>query len=158
MKEKFISAVFLILLCAMPLAAQSTAQEIETLLATEAVTYAQAARLLLEASDTFATFDPQEAFNYAKEQKWLPKKVTADTIARLDIVSLLAVSSFKMKGGSMYSIFRPIGITYVTAHFAYRVLKIKNIIQGRTNPSSKVSGRQLLFITEKMLSQSETGN
>jgi len=158
MKLKYIFAVFFVLLCAMSLEAQSTAQEIETLLAAEAVTYAQAARFLLEASDALATFDSQEAFRYAKEQKWLPKRAEADTVARLDIVSLLAVRSFEMKGGTMYSIFKIIGITYLTAHFTYRELKLKNIIRGRTNPSSKVSGRQLLYITEGMLSQSEAGN
>jgi len=173
MKLKCLSAVFLFLMCAY-LQAQSSAllsaagpsaagtsvtgmpvaNEIETLLLTDAVTYAQSARFLLEASDAFATFDSQEAFRYAQEQKWLPKKASADDNARLDAISFLAMRSFEMKGGVMYSITKNKAV--LAAHYSYRELTAKKIIQGRTSPSMNVSGRLLLFITERMLSQSGT--
>ena len=159
MKLKCIPAVFLFLMCAAYLQAQSAeltvAEEIETLLAADAVTYLQAARFLLEASDAFATYDSQEAFNYAKEQKWLPKNAGANDAARLKEISLLAMRSFEMKGGIMYSISK--NASALGSHYSYRELTAKNIIQGRTSPRMKVTGRQLLYITERMLSASEAG-
>jgi len=154
MKLKYIPAVLLLLLCAIPLPAQSTAEEMETLLATEAVTYEQAVRFLLEASDAFATYDSQEAFRYAQEQKWLPKKVSADDKARLNAVSFLAMRSFEMKGGVMYSITKK--STALGSHYSYRELTAKKIIQGRTSPRMNVSGRLLLFITERMITVNDT--
>jgi hypothetical protein len=128
--------------------AQSTAAEIETLMGTKAVTFAQAARFLLEASDTMVTYDPDAAFRYAQERKWLPKGVSADSEARLDEVSLLIMNSFGFKGGILYSL---------TKHplYAYRELKYSNILQGRIYPDMKVSGDQLLFFTGRTLSRRE---
>jgi hypothetical protein len=130
------------------LPAQSTATEIETLLSTGAVTYAAAARFLLEASETLKTSNPDEAFQYAVEQNWLPKKAAADDPARLDAVSLLLMRSFKIKGGLFYSLTK-------NSHYAYRELVHKKIIQGRTDPAMNVSGERLLLITGRMLSMQE---
>ncbi|MCL2210546.1 MAG: hypothetical protein FWB95_01340 [Treponema sp.] len=160
MKLKRHLAVLLFFISAAFLQAQSAAaglpvaEEIETLLAADAVTYLQAARFLLEASDAYATFDSQDAFRYAQEQKWLPKKADADDTARLDAISLLVMRSFGMKGGVMYSITK--NTTALAAHYSYRELTAKKVIQGRTSPAMNVSGRQLLFITERMISQSGT--
>jgi len=74
---------------AQPTGRQSTADEIETLLNANTVTYAQAARFVLEASDVTAIGDPEEAFNYAAERKWLPNKAAAGDAARFDAISLL---------------------------------------------------------------------
>jgi hypothetical protein len=128
--------------------AQSTATEIETLLETSAVTYAQAARFLLEASDTMATPDPQAAFRYAQEQEWLPKNVAANDPARLDGLSLLIMRAFNIKGGIMYSLTK-------SPHYAYRELTYNNILQGRIDPAMIVSGAYLLFITGRLLSMQE---
>jgi outer membrane protein OmpA-like peptidoglycan-associated protein len=129
-----------------PLFSQSTADEIETLLANNAVTYAEAARFLLEASDTIITYDPERAFRYAAERKWLPKKAEPNEAARLDAVSLLLMRSFGIKGGIMYSISK-------NPHYAYRELAYKNIILGRAEPAMNVSGERLLFITLRILNQ-----
>ena len=159
MKPKYLPAFLLFFSCvaffqAQPAAAElPVAEEIEALLAADAVTYLQAARFLLEASDAFATFDSQEAFRYAKEQKWLPKKASADDAARLGAVSLLAMRSFEMKGGVMYSITKKAAV--LGAHYSYRELTAKKIIQGRASPQMNVSGRQLLFITERMISAND---
>jgi outer membrane protein OmpA-like peptidoglycan-associated protein len=124
--------------------AQSPAEEIETLLSTKAVTYAAAARFLLEASETIITYDPDEAFRYAVARNWLPKKAAPDTLARLDGVSLLLMRSFGIKGGIMYSIIK-------NPHYAYRELAYKHIILGRAEPAMNVSGERLLFITLRIL-------
>ena len=126
--------------------AQSTAEEIETLLGTGAVTYAQAARFVLEASDAMVTSSHEEAFRYAAERNWLPKNAAVDDAARLDGISLLLMRSFDLKGGLFYSIFK-------NAHYAYRELTYRNVIQGRANPDMNVSGERLLFLTGRILSQ-----
>ncbi|MDR0312909.1 MAG: hypothetical protein LBI14_04870 [Treponema sp.] len=128
--------------------AQSTATEIETLLGTDAITYAQAARFLLEASDTMVTYDMDEAFRYAAERNWLPKNVAANDVARLDGISLLLMQSFGISGGLMYSLTK-------SPHYAYRELAYNNILQGRIDPAMNVSGAMLLFITSRMLSMQE---
>jgi outer membrane protein OmpA-like peptidoglycan-associated protein len=128
--------------------AQSTGEEIETLLSTNAVTYASAARFLLEASDTMVTSDPDEAFRYAAERNWLPKKASANDAARMDGVSLLLMRSFGIKGGILYSLFK-------SPHYAFRELTYKNVIQGGIDPAMNVSGERLLFITSRALSLQE---
>jgi outer membrane protein OmpA-like peptidoglycan-associated protein len=140
----FIIFHFTLFICS----AQSTANEIETLLETSAITNAQAARFLLEASETMVTNDPQAAFFYAQEHKWLPKNASPDNAARLDAVSLLLMRSFGMKGGLMYSITK-------SPHFAYRELAYNNIIQGKSDPAMNVSGERLLLITGRILSGQE---
>jgi outer membrane protein OmpA-like peptidoglycan-associated protein len=128
------------------LSAQSTAQEIETLLGTNAVTYAQAARFALEASDTLAVRDPNEAFRYATERGWLPKNVSADDTARLDGISLLLMGSFNVGGGIFY--------TFTSSpHYAYRELVYREVIRGRADPEMNVSGELFLFLTGRILSQ-----
>jgi hypothetical protein len=149
MKKYCALLIFICLFSTGRLPAQSTAAEIETLLSTGAVTYAAAARFLLEASDTLKTSNPEEAFQYAVEQKWLPKKAAADDPARLDAISLLLMRSFGIKGGLFFSISK-------NSHYAYRELVNKKIIQGRTDPAMKVSGERLLLITGRILAQGES--
>jgi hypothetical protein len=141
----------LLLLCcvlALPafLSAQTAADEIEALLETKAVTYAQAARFVLEASDVIAMANPAEAFQYAAEQHWLPATASADQAARLDGVALLVMRSFGIKGGIWYSLAQ-------SPHFAYRELVYQDIIQGRVDPAMAVSGDNLLYIVNRVLSQ-----
>ncbi|MCL1928904.1 MAG: OmpA family protein [Treponema sp.] len=130
------------------LTAQTTAVEIETLLNTNAVTYAQAARLVLEASEVTVTADTAEAFQYAADRKWLPKKASANETARLDGIALLVMRSFDIKGGLFYSLSR-------SPHYAYRELVYKQIILGRTDPAMAVSGDNFLYILNRVLSIKE---
>jgi len=123
---------------------QSTAQEIETLLNSKTVTYAQAARFVLEAADALATDNGEEAFNYAVQQKWLPQKAAPGDPARLDNVSQLLLRSFNIKGGIMYTITK-------NPHYAYRELVYFKIIQDRADPSMLVSGEQLLFYVNRII-------
>jgi hypothetical protein len=140
--------IFICLFSTGSLPAQSTANTIEALLSMDAVTYAAAARLLLEASETLKTSNADEAFNYAVEQNWLPKKAAANDEARLDAISLLLMRSFNIKGGLFYSITK-------NSHYAYRELVYQNIIQGKSDPSMKLSGERLLLITGRVLAIQE---
>jgi hypothetical protein len=125
-----------------------TAAEIETLLKTPAVTYAQAARFVLRASEAASISGSREAFNYAAERNWLPKNTSPDSEARLDGVSLLFMRSFNLKGGLFYSLFK-------NPHYAYRELAARKAFKGKSDPFMAVSGEQLLFITGRFLSVAE---
>ena len=128
--------------------AQSSGQEMELLMSTPAVTYAQAARFILEASSPETAFNHEEAFLYVKEKGWLPKSAAADDAARLDVVSKIILNAFGIKGGIMYSLTK-------SPHFAYRELVYMNIIQGRVIASMPVSGEHLLFIIGRLLTEAE---
>jgi hypothetical protein len=151
MKLKYLPLTFLFIVCAGHLFGQSTAAEIETLLETKAITCAQAARFLLEASEKMVTSDPDAAFRYAQEREWLPKNASPDSAVRLDEVSLLIMNSFGFKGGILYTITK-------IPQYAYRELEYNSIIQGRTYPAMNVSGEQLLFFTGRTLAWLETEN
>jgi len=125
-----------------------TAQEIETLLNTNAVTYLQAVRFVLEAADVAEIADHGEAFLYAKEQNLLPKKAAADAAVTLANISYVLMKSFNIKGGIFYAVVK-------NPHYAYRELVYKEIIQGRADPGMKVSGGQLLFMIGRLLSVRE---
>jgi len=134
-----------------PLLPSQTAEKIENLLNVHSVSYEEAALFILEAADAHATYgssvisDPAEAFRFAAEQKWLPKKISGGGSARLDAVSLLLMRSFGVKGGLFYSLFK-------NPHYAYRELVYMEVIQGKADPAMNVSGEALLFMVNRILS------
>jgi len=140
--------LFILFLTGAALSAQ-TADEIETLLNTGAVTYAQAARFVLEASDALVTSSREEAFSYAVQQNWLPANSSSGEPARFDQISLLLMRSFNMKGGLMYTLTK-------SSHHAYRELVYRNVIQTRSDPAMTVSGEELLFMVGRLLSMQGT--
>jgi outer membrane protein OmpA-like peptidoglycan-associated protein len=129
-----------------PLHAQ-TADFIQTLLQTQTVTHAQAARFVLEAAEVTGSYDKtseQDAMRYAVEQKWLPKKAAEQDAVSLERLSLLIMKAFELKGGPMYTLFN-------SAHYSYREMVYKDLIQGRTDPSMTVSGYTMLLIVNRLL-------
>jgi len=141
----------LCLLCVTPtlLLAQTTAMEIETLLATETLSWAQASRFVLEASDPATAFDdPIAAFNFAVELNWLPRNVGPNDKVRLDGISLLLMQSFGLQGGIFFTLTG-------SPHFAYRELEHMGILHGRISPRQIVSGETLLYLTGRVLDHVE---
>jgi hypothetical protein len=136
--------LFLLLIIPVFLSAQSVADEIETLLNANPVTYAQAANFTLLAAEILTEDNAQEAFSYAVRRGWLPENVSSGDPARLSHIALLFMRSFEMRGGIMYSIFG-------TAHYAYRELRYLDVIQGRAVPTMYVSGEQFLFYISRLL-------
>jgi len=128
-----------------------TADEVEKLLNTNALTYSQAVRFVLEAADLAAITDHGEAFNYAREKALLPKNAAPDTELTLENISLVLMRSFNVKGGILYSIAK-------NPHYAYRELTYKEVIKGRADPGMKVSGDRLLFMIGRLLSLKENDN
>jgi len=129
-------------------AAASTAAEIEMLLETQALTYAQVSRFVLDAADQGAFADPAQAFAFVQERNWLPRRASAEAPATLNGVALLLVQSFDLGGGLMFSLTR-------SAHFAYRELEHIGVIHGRRGQNQQVSGDILLYMTGRILGHLE---
>jgi len=147
-RKKLVSLTFcLMLLVPAFLPAQSVAQEIESLLEQSAVTYAQAARFVLDAADVLSA-GPVEAFLFAQQQGWLPGNAEADQLARLDGLSLLVMRAFDLRGGLMFQ------LTGSPRH-AYRELIQNSVIQGRAAPNMNVTGYNLLFIINRAITITE---
>jgi outer membrane protein OmpA-like peptidoglycan-associated protein len=140
--------LFIFALVGLAASPAQTAAEIEVLLDTQAVTYAQAARFVLEAAEAAVIADPAEAFQFAAENNWLPKDASPETTARLDGISLLFMRSFDLRGGFFYSLMK-------NPHYAYRELVYQAAIQGRADPHMAVSGYQLIFMTNRIFSIQE---
>jgi hypothetical protein len=148
-KKNTIFTFFFLILCA-TLHAQ-TLDEIQTLLKTQSVSYAQAARFVLEAADVKVSYDKtseqgaaQNAMSFAVEKKWLPKNADAQNAITLEDFSLLVMKAFGLKGGPMYVLFN-------NAHYSYREMVFKELIQGESDPQMKVSGRDMIFIVNRLL-------
>ena len=128
-----------------------TADRIERLLEQESVSYAQAALLVLEASEhTALGSSPDEAFYAALEHRFLPKNAQADDTVNLMGLSSLVMRAFDMKGGLLYR------LTGSQRH-AYRELQRRGIVQGRVDPALPVSGEMLLFMVSRALFVNEGG-
>jgi len=147
--KKIIISFFLLLISA-AINAQ-TADEIQTLLETPAVSYEQAARFVLEAADVIISYGKssdldaaQNAMSYAVERNWLPKKAAAQDAISLESLSLLIMRAFRLKGGPMYTWSK-------SAHYSYREMVYKDFIRGRTDPQMKVSGETMLSIVSRVM-------
>jgi hypothetical protein len=152
--RKIFSITFLLLFFCVTLNAQ-TADKIQTLLQTTAVSYAQAASFVLEAADVTVSYNEtseqdtahsaaQSAMRFAVEKKWLPAKANAQDAIPLANLSHLIMKAFDVKGGPMYSLFN-------SAHYSYREMVFQDIIQGRSDPHMKVSGEKMIFIINCLL-------
>jgi hypothetical protein len=123
-----------------------SAERLEALLDSDAVSYEQATAFVLEAAEV--SVNSGEAFRYASEQSWLPRSAKAADNVRLDGLSLLVMKAFELKGGAFYSIFK-------NPHYAYRELQYRKIIEGMTAPAIAVSGDLLFFIVNRVLEHQE---
>ncbi|MDR2370371.1 MAG: hypothetical protein LBD71_02725 [Treponema sp.] len=122
-----------------------TAAEIDALLETGALTYAQASRFILAAADIVSPeTSADEAFRTAQVSRSLPRGAVSGAPATLGGTALLVMKSFGIKGGLFYTIFPG-------ARYAYREMVYKKLIQGRSDPSMAVSGERLLRIISRAL-------
>jgi outer membrane protein OmpA-like peptidoglycan-associated protein len=115
-----------------------TAAELDSLLASPAVTVAQASRFVLALADG-AEEAPARAYALALESGWLPKKASADSPIKLGELCFLIMNAFNMKGSFLYALFPG-------PHYAFRELDYLRLIPGRRDPSLKVSGEWFLQI------------
>jgi len=145
MKKNIIITFFLLFISA-AIHAQ-TSNEFQNLLKTSAVTYAQAASFVLEAADVTGAYDKtseQDVISFAINNKWLPKNANAQDSITLENFSYLVMKAFGLKGGPMYTLFN-------NAHYSYREMVYRELIQGRSDPKMKVSGYTMILIVNRLL-------
>jgi hypothetical protein len=136
------SACFAVFMVMTGLLFAQTADEIDRILNTQEITYAQASRFILEAASALPAGG--DALAAAQENRWLPARAKADDPIRLGELSLLVMKSFGIKGGLFYSIFS-------IPRYACRELVYLRIIQGRTDPGGRLDGRTFLQILGRVL-------
>ncbi len=122
-----------------------TAEVMDRVLETEALTFAQASRLLLGAAGALSPDSSDEdCYAFAQERGWVPDKASLSQEIRLDEFSRLAMGAFGLRGGFLYRFFPG-------PHYAYRELVYKKLIQGRVDPAQKVSGVRAVRIIGRVL-------
>jgi outer membrane protein OmpA-like peptidoglycan-associated protein len=134
---------FLLFFAALPLLpAQTIARDMDAVLESPAVTWAEAARFTLPAAGIAVT-DADAAFQLAAERGWLPKNVRPEGTANFAGLSFLIMKAFNLRGGLLYSLFPG-------PRYAYRELTYKGILQGQQDPSWKVSGFYLINLIGRL--------
>jgi outer membrane protein OmpA-like peptidoglycan-associated protein len=122
-----------------------TAAELDELLDTPEITWAQACRFVLPASGALeADTAPEAAFDAARERGWLPRRAAAEKALNLGELSFLIVQSFSIKSSFLYALFPG-------PRYAYRQLDYLRLIPGSRDPGMRVSGERLLQILGKVL-------
>jgi hypothetical protein len=143
----FVIFVSFVVISSSPLHAQ-TAAELERVLAVPAVSYGDAAWIVLSAAGAL----PPEtsaggAYGFAADNNWLPKKAAPEASVTLGGLSLLIMQSLNLKGGLMFSLFP-------NSRYSYRELVYRQVIQGRAYSTQKVPGERLLRILSRALEYS----
>jgi hypothetical protein len=141
LRPLYAALLFTALAAALP--AQGLARDMDALLDSEAVTWAEAARFVLPAAGVGAA-DAARAFAAARERGWLPKTAEPDGAADFAGVSFLLMKAFNLSGGLLYSLFPG-------PRYAYRELVYKGILQGPHDRSWKVSGSRLITLIGRAL-------
>jgi outer membrane protein OmpA-like peptidoglycan-associated protein len=122
-----------------------TAAELDELLDSREITWAQACRFVLPASGALGenTTAPA-AFAAAREKGWLPKGAAAEGPVNLGGLSFLIMQSFSIRGSSLYALFPG-------PRYAYRQLDYLGLLPGLRDPALKVSGERLVQILGRLL-------
>jgi hypothetical protein len=137
MKRSVVLLLFLTL--SLPgLFAQSMAADMDRVLDSEEVTWAQAARFVLPAAG-FVNEAAAVAFRDAQLRDWLPRNAEPDGIADFGGLSFLLMKAFDIPGGMMYRIFPG-------PRYAYRELQYLDILQGQHDYKRPVSGFWLIAL------------
>lgn len=117
----------------------STAAELDTVLDKAELSYAEAARFVL---------DSEDGFNMAISSGALPRRAEPGGAIKLGELSFLLMKTFGLKGGFMYKILPG-------PRYAYRELVSRSLIQGAADPAMKVSGERFLLILGNVLDTTE---
>ncbi|MDR1127883.1 MAG: hypothetical protein LBL20_01105 [Treponema sp.] len=122
-----------------------TAAELDAVLETPALSYAQAARFVLGSLDAQAGGKGADAaFEEAAAKGWLPKKAAAAGQVRLGELSFLMARAFNIRGGFMYALLPG-------PRYAFRAMVGRSFIQGAADPGMTVSGERFLHILGRVL-------
>jgi hypothetical protein len=141
LKHIFVLLLFALILPALP--AQNLAVEMDAVLESEAVTWAEAARFVLPAAG-FLDQNGAGAFQDAKLRGWLPEDAKPGDTADFGGLSFLIMKALDIPGGVMYRLFPG-------PRYAYRELRYLNILQGQHDRFRKVSGFWLISLIGRAL-------
>jgi hypothetical protein len=126
-----------------------TAADMDALLDSGEITWAQACHFVLPAAGTLeeepVSAGAGAAFAAALERGWLPRAAAADDPVRLGELSFLILQSFSFKKSLLCALFPG-------PRYAYRQLDYLGLIPGLRDPALKVSGERLLQILGRVLS------
>jgi hypothetical protein len=126
---------------ALSLGAQ-TADELDLLLETREISFAQASRFVLAVADVADERTEAGAmYALAMERGWLPERAAMDSSIKLGELCFLIMGAFDMKGSFLYNM-------VPGPRYAYRELDYLKLIPGRRDPGTMVSGERLLQILE----------
>jgi hypothetical protein len=143
------AAPFLVLWLTAAGAFAQTAEMLDTVLAADKVSCAQAAGIILPAAGLLAPdAGPDEAFARARE--WLPRRAERDGAITLGELSHLVMRAFGLSGGFMYALFPG-------PRYAYRAMAWRRLLPLRADPGRTVSGGELLYIAGRVLSAAGDG-
>jgi outer membrane protein OmpA-like peptidoglycan-associated protein len=117
-----------------------TAGELESVLSTQAINFAQASRFVLAVADIVdETTEAGAAYTLARERGWLPKDVSSDNPVSLGELCFLIMKAFNIEGSFLYGVFPG-------PHYAFRELNYLKLIPGQRDPDMRVSGERFLQI------------
>lgn len=124
------------LILMLPLVAASAQSNdfVDGLLAKQAVTIGQVSYLVLVASDNLGEdADEERAFELMQNLGWAPRGAAIEDKVSLADYSSILMKAFGLKGGVMYTLLpKP--------RYAYRELVSLQVIQGSSDPASRVDG------------------
>jgi outer membrane protein OmpA-like peptidoglycan-associated protein len=121
------------------------AVELDTLLDSREITWAQACRFVLPAAGALEENSPAPAaYATAQEKGWLPRGAAEDGPVNLGGLSFLIVKSFSIKGSVLF-------VLFPGPRYAYRQLDYLGLIPGQRDPALKVSGERLVQILGRVL-------
>jgi hypothetical protein len=127
--------LLVLLLCAGTAIASAQSNEfMDDLLQQSGISVGQASYLVLVASENLSEdADVQRAFDLLDSLGWAPGRKGPDDPITVAEYAYMLTSAFGLKGGLMYSLFP-------SPRYAYRELRSKMIIQGRSDPGMKIDG------------------
>jgi outer membrane protein OmpA-like peptidoglycan-associated protein len=113
-----------------------TAAEVDALLETQALSFAQASRFVLEEA---GVLDDASPYELARERGWLPKGAAEERPIRLGELCFLMMKAFNIRGSFLWALFPG-------PRYAFRELDYLALIPGRRDPALLVSGETFLRI------------
>jgi hypothetical protein len=126
-----------------------TAADMDELLDSREITWAQACRFVLPAAGALEeNAGAGAAFAAARDKGWLPKGAAAEGPVKLGELSFLVLQSFSIKKSFLCALFPG-------PRYAYRQLDYLGLMPGLKDPGLKVSGERLLQILGRALSFQE---
>jgi hypothetical protein len=137
--------IFLAALLAPGLLHGQTAADMDELLDSREITWAQACRFVLPAAGALEeNASAPAAYAAARGNGWLPKGASAESPVNMGGLSFLIVQAFSIKGSVLYTVFPG-------PRYAYRQLDYLGLLPGLRDPALRISGERFVQILGRVL-------